>query len=227
MFKNILILLAALAVLVSTSGNAGAVTYTGSLFGDGGGVTATEDWSSSSSVFSWTVEDVGSSNGFVLWQYDYWFSVPSKQISHMVIEISDGAVIGDFEILTETTGSFDTIQIHDGSGNPGIPEAFYGMKFDTGLLNEHIAFLTTRAPVWGDFYAKDGKAKGVFVTAWSTGFTASDTDPSDAAANGSIDNHILRPDTAQVTVVPEPVSSTLFLLGSAALGFRRFRSMNK
>ena len=45
------------------------------------------------------------------------------------------------------------------------------------------------------------------------GFTSSDVDPTAAPSNGSIDYHILRPDS----VVPEPATICLLGLGTLAL----------
>jgi hypothetical protein len=50
-------------------------------------------------------------------------------------------------------------------------------------------------PVWGDFYAKSGNAGSGFVAIWNAGFTASDIDPTAGPANGSLDYHILVPDS--------------------------------
>jgi hypothetical protein len=61
--------------------------------------------------------------------------------------------------------------------------------------------VTARAPVWGDFYIKDGKTGGIDNSAWNTGFL--DADPLDLPADRSINNHVLVPDT-YTTPVPEP-----------------------
>jgi len=99
-----------------------------------------------------------------------------------------------------------------------MPETMLGIKFDNESqpeLSWSISFTTTRAPVWGGFYAKDGKTSQVDVTAWNAGFGSPDPDPTVDPRNGSVDNHILRPDTGH-TLVPEP--TTLLLLGFGLLG---------
>ena len=80
----------------------------------------------------------------------------------------------------------------------------YGSRTSTATL------VTDRAPVWGDFYAKDGGGNAEdAVAAWNTGFL--DADPLDLPADGSINNHVLVPDT-YTTPVPEP--GTLLLVGT-------------
>jgi hypothetical protein len=206
-----ILLFSLLAVLVLSGSSWANIIYQGSLNGGaGGGITATADWNSSSTTFEWKVEEVGTSNGFILWKYDYTFTVPKKNISHMIIEVSPDAGPSDF-----SAGLFDDYSAtSQGNSNPGMPSAMKGLKFQPGTVTLTASFTTTRAPVWGDFYAKDGQSSGEWVTAWNTGFTNLDTDPLDAPANGSINHHILRPDTQQIV----PIPGTVLLLGSGLAG---------
>ena len=75
-------------VLFASVPLASAVLYEGNLTGAGGGITATDGWDNASTRLSWSVSDVGIQNGNILWQYDYLFQVPRKDISHMIIEVS-------------------------------------------------------------------------------------------------------------------------------------------
>jgi len=196
-----------------------ALLYEGSLNGGiNGGITATDGWDSASTRFSWSVFDAGVQNGDILWQYDYLFVVPRKEISHMIIEVSPGVSNNDFIILS---GSSSGVQVYgdEGKSNPNIPELMWGIKFEDGTLNLAASFQTTRSPVWGDFYAKDGEEDDIKVTAWNTGFTAGDIDPTDPPANGSVSYHILRPDT--LAQVPEPSTVWLFSLGLIGLAGAR------
>jgi hypothetical protein len=208
-------LLVCLMIVLGISNSSWATSYSGSLTGNGGGIDATASWDSSSTVFSWTVDNTTNAG---LWTYNYTFTVPKKDISHFIIEVSPTSVAGDF-----SAGIFDIYNAtSQGKSNPNMPGEMTGLKFQPGNLTLSASFTTTRAPVWGDFYAKDGK-DGVDVTAWNTGFTSSDSDPLGAAANGSIDYHILRPDT---TTVPIPGTLALLMSGLAGIGGFARRKIN-
>ena len=78
-----------------------------------------------------------------------------------------------------------------------------------------IAFDSWRDPVWGDFYAKCGGSPA--NEAWNMGFGSPDSDPMLAPINGSIDNHILVPDTHS----PEPSSFLILAVGAIMLRRRK------
>ena len=208
--KKTVIFLFVLTLVLGTVETVKAITYTGSLTGNGGGIIATDGWNSSSTVFSWEVMQVGA-----LWDYDYTLTVPTKGISHLIIEVSPDTTQNDF-----SAGLWDIYSsTSQGNSNPGMPGEMTGLKINTtgdNVYTLNFSFTSPRAPVWGDFYAKDGRDSGIWVTAWNAGFTNPDTDPTVGPSNGSIDFHILRPDTE--TTVPEPGILILLGIGMTAVG---------
>jgi hypothetical protein len=193
------------------------MTFTGSL-STPDGIYATEPWMTEGVVLNWEVME----NADGSWDYRYWFrdyagGYLDKEISHMIVAISPDAYAEDF---WGGNGPL-AIQTYDPSdpSNPGLPSAFYGLKID--ISADDYFFTSSRAPVWGDFYMKDGKEDQSDVYAYNSTFGSDD--PLDPPSNGSINYKILRPDT-YTTIIPEP--GTLLLLGSAlalAGGYRRFR----
>jgi hypothetical protein len=88
-----------------------------------------------------------------------------------------------------------------------------------------VSFYSTRVPVWGDFYAKDGRDKSAGedspVAAWNAGFGVTDVDPTAPASSGSIDHHVLVPDS--MLAIPEPASIAVVLAGGVGVIVRRRR----
>lgn len=211
-----------------------AVSYTGLLTVEDGGLQATERWLNDSNPYTtiyWTVEQDPS--GY--WSYSYRFVVERAAISHIIFEVSDGFSVNNemdffnpyiayFEggnetliTLKATTDTFSEVM-----GNPNLPSDFYGLKFDeTAGLDLRVSFDSWRSPVWGDFYAKCGGP--ITNTAWNTGFTDPDTDPSAPPANGSVDYHILVPNSYETQAIPEPGTLALLGLGLAGIALWKRR----
>jgi hypothetical protein len=168
------------------------------------------DWvNQGSTTIAWEVTDMTTH-----FHYKYTLTVPqtTNEISHFLIEVSPNFGMGDF---WNESGPFQATEIGNydqSNGNPSIPEAVHGLKFDEmSGTTAIIEFDTLRVPVWGDWYAKCGGNPP--NEAWNMGIDS--PDPLAPAANGSINNHILVPDS----VVPEP--ATLSLMALAGLILRR------
>ncbi len=176
---------------------------------DGGGMTATAAWDDGGATLSWSVVQLESG----LWQYDYDFNVDSKELSHIDFQVSGNFT--EANIFAGTTeGWVLGLWGDEGGSSPGIPGSIYGLKFDDGDLLNSFTIVSDRAPMWGDFYAKDGKDGGTWVYAFNTNFGVA-VDPYQHYAAGKI----LVPNTH--TNVPEPAS--LALLGGGLLGMVALR----
>lgn len=198
--------------------------YTGTLTGAGGGIFATDGWGSASTTLSYTV--YANDADHTSWHYEYVFTVPAKNISHLIIEVSpnltDDFAGGEVQDYTSTS---------NGSSNPGLPGTLHGAKFGATSLTLTVEFDLDRPPVWGDFYAKDGKdgPSHIDVIAYNTGLTDPDSDP---AFDDSVlpddfvpsADHILVPDTggSHDPSTPEPASAVLLGLGIVAIGGYRW-----
>lgn len=208
-------LLGALALVAILAIPSVSAAYFGSLLSTDGGIQGTGNWIvTGPTFFEWVVTQ----NTDNSWHYSYVFGHPAGATSHFILEVSDNFTENDIFNMQGDIGSI-SIGVHSaGSGsNPGMPEDMYGIKFD-GAFGEVMTFEfdSWRVPVWQDFFSKDGTAGGYGTNAaWNAGFTSADVDPLDAAQDGSIDYHILAPDS-QTPPVPEP--TTLLLLGSGLLG---------
>ncbi|MHB0912980.1 MAG: hypothetical protein ACYC2Y_06000, partial [Armatimonadota bacterium] len=148
-------LLTILALTLAVSG--AAFAYTGSLTTTDGGLIATGTWADSAhpATVSWNIFYDGD-----IWDYTYTISVYSKEVSHAIIEVSP-TFTGENLFSPKIDGNaWTAIGIDDydlDNGNPNIPGEVHGLKFDeTSGTVLALNFRSDRAPVWGDFYAKDG-----------------------------------------------------------------------
>ena len=137
----------------------------------------------------------------------------------MIIEVSDNFTFEDF-LGSVVLGSEDELRSPTespskpywtaSSGNPDWPVGaeIAGMKFDKPLelTTEQVSFNSSRMPMWGNFYSKDGKVAGIDAVAYNTGLDPSVTDGA----------YIPVPDT----VVPVPGALLLGMLGMSVAGMK-------
>lgn len=230
MIKNYLRALALVATVGWLGGLSAAtpvnpVDYTGLRTG-GTGVTGTTPWSNPG-VFQlgWNISQAGP-----LFHYAYSLNISEKNPSHILIELSDSITPENMNTVI-TNMQLNGSPISDpvptlfspsdpGNSNPGLPGNLYGMKinFPVGSDSWLLTFDSTRQPVWGDFYSKDGKSGDHFVYAYNTGFGI---DP--PAGLLSYVPWIPTPDTHDVPV-PEP---STYLLLMTALGLGAFMTQRR
>lgn len=166
----IFVILMLFALVVSANAN---TIYSGNLTTNDGGVVATGPWSGTGAGFqiTWNVTQTGN-----LFHYEYGITNATggdleKDISHILIQVSDNFTVSDITNVTGGTLSSDSPKLFSGPSNPNIPSPLFSLKFDPSIAdNATIAFDSTRMPMWGNFYTKDGKAGGIDVTAWNSGF---------------------------------------------------------
>ena len=105
------------------------------------------------------------------YQYN-WYGV-RKDLSHIIFELSDSFEVDNFKDGTTSYNPDDlkTYEVDD-SSNPGFPAELYGIKFEptSNVTAYTVIIVTDRDPVWGNFYAVDGKTPGREVYAYNTGF---------------------------------------------------------
>ncbi|NSW58350.1 MAG: PEP-CTERM sorting domain-containing protein [Armatimonadetes bacterium] len=220
--------------------------YTGSLTSAGGGLVGGGGWETGSS-FGWTVTQ---ENQGGIWQYDYSLTVPRKDASHFIVELTSDLKPDEIALLnlkywdgtvwkswTPTEMEIRTFYSNE-SCNPGMPEYpdgslshIYGIKLDlpdVPATNLQWSFQSRRNPVWGDFYAKDGRSGEPFAYLYNVGFLDPDPNPSSPdglPVSGNQDppgkGKILRPDGGGndgEEITPELSPGALLLLGAVPVG---------
>lgn len=202
-----------------------AFGYSGTLNYSDGQITATNAWAAAGTSMFWEVTQAGS-----VWNYKYVLTVAATDISHLIIETSDGVALGTdlygFGVVSGSTStSFTTLlePYASGPSNPNMPSGgMYGVKIQgVPVENEStqwmVTFASTRRPVWGDFYAKCGGIGASANTAFNTGFTGGYFDPYNVVTRNGItsDNQIAVPDTTEV--IPELGSTASALMGLPVL----------
>lgn len=142
-------------------------------------------------------------------------------VSHFIIETSPSFTSANVKSGSSTVTAPQTWNPSDTNGaQPYMPDDLFGVKFDFGGSQPVYTLVTDRAPIWGDFYTKDGKGgqTSVFNAAWNTGFG---TDPT--SSTSSFANWIPTPDTLSGdpnpnVLVPLPAAAWMGVLLLGGMG---------
>jgi hypothetical protein len=186
-----------------------------------GGLDGNWDTFGGNFFLSWNVYQTTPGLG-ELWTYEYtlW---DDATISNFILEVSEGATLNDFTFITLPDGVTPQLDSWTKSGNHDLPgDPIYGLKFENmDLPSLSIAFSSYKDPVWGNFHAMDGQKKPCqgcpkeTVEAYNAAYSGAD--------NTDKINFVVRPDGgSNPPVVPEPVSSALFIIGGSVLGGRLY-----
>ncbi len=231
-----IVLIVVAALVLSTSP---LFAWTGSLSTSDGGLTSGGNWQSA--TLSWDVTALSSS----VYQYEYTLDVGARgDVSHMILELTQDDFFGSYAYpsvdlfnlqwyqggnwVDWTPGNDLDIEVKEhldtNPGNPSMPDDLFGIKMEDfgDFTSLRWRFDSQRLPVWGDFYAKGGGGPGGQNYLYNSGFAA--PDPLDGPADGSIDNHLLRPDGRTPELPPAALTGLSTLpLGIAYLRGRRRR----
>ncbi len=186
------------------------------------GVAATYQWRSDYSAatndgfkIAWTITQTANVSFPVHYRYEITNASGGdllKDLSHIIIQVS-----GNFTCDDISPGATPHTYVSSGNSgsNPNMPAPVFGIKFtpttDAEKAQFVIEFDSTRGPVLGNFYAKDGNAGP--VTAWNTGLS----DPE----NGMF---IMRPDGKFSPAIPLPGALWAGLGLMSMVALRRVRA---
>jgi len=217
------------------------LSFVGSLTGGGQGLFVNStgpvdaSWDTSLTTLQWRVDNT-TTPGW--WHYEYTITVTDTQTqwSDPQCVIVETSPTFEWEDLRAGSVSSDPgpwlmnteLGLHTPGQNQALWNNVYGLKFTTTNYDPTaltISFDSTRAPVWGDFYVRSYVVDGVYNAFVNDGLGCpTDTDPSDPPSNGSVDYHVLVPDSTEIPpVVPVPGAVLLGLLGTSLTGWLRRR----
>jgi len=206
-----------------------SVTYGSGIDASTGPWEPDDGWNNSNTSLTWNI--TYNENGS--WTYEYHWVTASKELSNIIIELTEGTTISVDQINIPDPDPYDLnlpgYEVGYFSEDPeklkyqGMPYEIYGVKVSPGsdTIDYTFGFTVPHAPVWGNFYAIDGSKKDkdtkeeFYIYAYNTGF---------ADSEGGV--FIARPDGVP-SGVPEPATLLLLGLGMIVLGLliqKKFKS---
>lgn len=192
--------MAALATPITADFTGTRSVHAGLSATDGG--KESKGWASKGFTLSWQIQQVTGG-------YDYTYTLDplyKGEVSNFILEVSPVALTSDFRSLME--GKDHLIYFaptsYTSDGNVAFSAPLFGIKFDFGGDPSIYHFFSKKAPVWGDFFAKDGD----YGEVWNTGFGQDPT-------GSPFTNWIATPDSTATVPTPEP--GTMVLLGAGLM----------
>ncbi len=167
--KKCMIAVSTLLVLVVSAGIALATSWTGSLnAGLGGGIVGYGDYNSASTKMTWTIDYDATTQKY---SYDYIFEVAptEKVIQHIFIETTPN-IPSDMK---------EPVQLWNDVGNLAgmFDDSLYAKKVNKADVTSSSSdykweyeFISSHAPVWGDFFAENNGSNGKYAYAYNSGF---------------------------------------------------------
>ena len=181
------------------------------------GVNSSGNWKEQGVKIRWNITE---SSGVFTYQYTLSAVTGGSlvgAVSHFILETSSAFTHGDI-LPGSSTVSDPQWWTPAMPSNPNMPAPIWGVKFDFGSGAPTYTLVTTKRPVWGDFYTKDGKAGRLgFNAAWNAGLAIGD--PTLSTTNFT--PWIPTPDTLAVEPPPVPLPAAAWM-GLSLLGASTF-----
>jgi hypothetical protein len=164
------------------------------------------------------------------WHYQYTFANgdgnPLKMlVSYFIISVSENLTCSDVFNFGGDAEDYELKTFGPGPSAPGFPEdqTIWGLKIELGGEQLTAEFSSNRAPMWGDFYAKDGGNPKNYAYNKDLGVEVANLHdyqnaPADEYGNSLF--KVLVPNTIPESA-PEPASLSMLALGSLLLIKRR------
>ena len=213
---------------------------------DTSGIIAADGWTQANGGFliTWTITSQSDH-----WEYTYTISnndtsktrPTDPELSHWILEVSPESDDELGPLIIPGSASFtyqgpqtwtqdaspDPTDPGHNNGNSNLPVDLYGIRIlfsasrpDDDPDSYVFSFWSARQPVWGDFYAKDGKHDDILAVAWNSDIL---TEPT---LGGPFTGYIPVPDTTPGGgggPIPEPSSLLLLILGGCGVLASRLR----